>query len=861
MAETIVKCVLEKLFDVAVKELLLIHGIDEQVEKVRRDLERIQAFLKDADKKHITDERQKHWVKEVRDVAHLIEDVIDTFLLEVPSKSTGSTGIRKAMKKFIKKTEKLPAVRKLADEINEIQKRMEEIKASRETFGINNLGEGTGVITLPVRPPVIPDIDPNVVGFKKDLDHVANLLLDETVKRRYVISIWGVGGLGKTTLAHKVYNREDVKMQFELRIWIDISQKFELIDILRKIGEQLGQPNNDGSLSKLHQSLRGKKYLIVLDDVWTNDLWTQIGEALPEENNGSRVLLSTRSFNVAKHADPACDPYELGLLTKELSLELLLKRALPCQDPTKIANCGLSDIIDQFVHKCNGLPIALVLLGSLLAMKPLNYATWSKVLQTMSWFADGNKIIGTSYEDLPFGLKSCFMYFAAFPEDYDIEAITLLRMWIAEGFIPKEDKRTLEETAESFLEDLVQRSLVQVTSRSADGSIEYCRIHDLLRDLALQKAKEDDFLIVYSHPDDQHNLCMARRVAVHNSDCDELVMSKNLRTLLCFGTKCMPNCSKQRMLKLVSIERLPRAMEINLKKFEGLTQLRYLDLGNYIRENRSWGEMIGNMKFLQTVSTMGGNHQLRLSGHKALRHVTGFQVELHSSAKLPNLQTLVGVQMRWESWEAPYVPNLRTFQLTRSFSSCETADAFLSTLENLISLSLNSLNTCLSFNGKLDMRDFPFYQNLQSLTLISDSKKLIDTPIDMPPHLTYLSLWKLKFRQDIMPALEKLQYLKQLWLNGIDTNEKMCCSAKGFSQLELLSIRGNDSLKDWEIEEGAMPILRKLVIRLSRNFCVPQGLRYLTNLQELEWLEWSNDPQRANEIRNLCKHVPSVFIR
>ncbi|XP_078158072.1 disease resistance protein RPP13-like [Carex rostrata] len=857
MAETIVKFVLEKLVDVAVKEVLLIHGVDEQVEKVRRDLERIQAFLKDADKKHLTDERQKHWVKEVRDVAHLIEDVIDTFLLEVPTKSTGSTGIRQAMKRLIKKTKKLPAVHKLDDEIKKIQTRLEEIKASKETFGINNLGEGTGVITLPVRPPVIPDIDPNVVGFKKDLDHVANLLLDETVKRRSVISIWGVGGLGKTTLARKLYNREDAKTQFERRIWIDISQKFEVIDILRKIGEQLEQSNTNGSLGKLHESLRGKKYLIVLDDVWTNNLWTQIGEALPDENNGSRILLSTRSFNIAKHADPTCDPYELGLLTKELSLELLLKRALPYQDPTKIANCDLSNIIDQFVHKCNGLPIALVLLGSLLATKPLNYATWSKVLQTMSWFADGNKIIGTSYEDLPFGLKSCFMYFAAFPEDYLIDAKTLLRLWVAEGFISKENKRTLEETAESFLEDLVQRSMVQVTFRSADGSVEFCRIHDLLRDLALQKAKEDNFLIVYSHPDDQQNLCMARRVAVHNSDCDELVMSKKLRTLLCFRTKCMPNCFKQRMLKVVSIQSLSDAtMGINLEMFEGLTQLRYLDLGgNKIvsRDNRSWGEMIGNMKFLQTISTWE-NKKLRLSGHKALRHVTGFQVELSSSAKLPNLQTLDEVICD-ESREAPDVPNLRTFELTHSSSSWEAADAFLSTLKNLISLTLN---TRLSFNGKLDMRDFPFYQNLRSLVLISDSTELIDTPIDMPPHLTYLSLEKLKFWQDIMSALEKLQYLKELWLFGVDTNEKMCCSAKGFSQLELLSIRGNDSLKDWEIEEGAMPILRELFIGLSRNFCVPQGLRYLTNLQGLVWWERPIDPERAIEIYDLCKHVPSI---
>jgi hypothetical protein len=118
-------------------------------------------------------------------------------------------------------------------------------------------------------------------------------------------------------------------------------------------------------------------------------------------------------------------------------------------------------MIDQFVHKCGGLPLALMVLGGLLSKKPCNYHAWSKVLNTLSWHDDDGKkcseIIGTSYEDLPFALKSCFMYFAAFPEDYKISATSLLRMWIAEGFIPQEDNRTLEETAESYLEDLVQR--------------------------------------------------------------------------------------------------------------------------------------------------------------------------------------------------------------------------------------------------------------------------------------------------------------------------------------------------------------------------------------------------------------------
>ncbi|XP_078153552.1 putative disease resistance RPP13-like protein 3 [Carex rostrata] len=206
MAESIVKVLLTKLIDVGVKKVLQLYNVDDQVETLTRQLGWIQAFMKDADKKQITDERQKHWVKEMRDVAYLIEDAIDTFLSEVSPKLQKPTGMMESMKKKLKTTKELPAVHKLVQEITQIQKRMDEIEKSRVRYGINTLGEDSGEIKLPIRPPVLPDIDPDIVGFKEDQDHVVKKLLDETTKNRIVVSIWGGGGLGKTTLALKVYN-------------------------------------------------------------------------------------------------------------------------------------------------------------------------------------------------------------------------------------------------------------------------------------------------------------------------------------------------------------------------------------------------------------------------------------------------------------------------------------------------------------------------------------------------------------------------------------------------------------------------------------------------------------------------------
>ncbi|KAJ3697083.1 hypothetical protein LUZ61_000788 [Rhynchospora tenuis] len=377
MAESVVSYVMAKLGDAYVKEVLHLQGVSDEVEKVSRELSRIQAFLKDADRKRIIDERQNQLVKEVRDLAYRIEDVIDTLLTEVPEKKPGKI---EAVKRWLTGIIKLPTIHRHANEIKKIDKLIQEIEASRLRYGITKLGEDDKGTQL-VRRIMLPDVDEDgIVGFEADRDKIIDLLLDEKTIRRSVVSIVGPGGLGKTTLARKVYNR-------------------------------------------------------------------------------SRVLLTTRFLDVAEKSGPISIPYKLQFLNEESSIKLLLKKALPSHNADEYPH-NFYNIGKQFAKKCGGLPLALVVLGGLLSKKDPNYVAWSSVIQTMNWGTDGEEctaIIGTSYDDLPFGLKSCFMYFAAFPEDADIKVRKLLRMWIAEGFIPQEQNRTLEDTAHSFLVDLVQR--------------------------------------------------------------------------------------------------------------------------------------------------------------------------------------------------------------------------------------------------------------------------------------------------------------------------------------------------------------------------------------------------------------------
>ncbi|XP_078174135.1 disease resistance protein RPP13-like [Carex rostrata] len=918
MAEGIVNLVLGKLSDPVVKEVLRKHGVGEQVETLTRELSWIRAFIKDADMMRIVNEVEKHWVNEVKDLAYDIQDVIDNAsLLKVPNTGNPSkcAQIVGAVKRIWRKPKTVPPLHNLADEMNHILARIQDIKESREIYGIYSLGEGSGEQPrLPIRPLVIPDIyDPCVVGFDHDKGNILKQLLDTTTKRRAVISIVGPAGLGKTTLAREVYNSNDVKKWFDIRIWVIISQEFKLVDILRKIIEQVERLSQDLEggeeylLTKLYKTLNGekytiedhlhpnsheplsdekdpqadkepqpKKYLLVLDDMWGSDLWIQIRGALPNAMIGSRVIITSRFQNIVGNAEP----YKLPYLTEEQSLELLMKKALPNRDFSGGCPDELCEVGKQFVKKCGGLPLALVALGGSLSKTPANYVAWSNMLRNMNWRIDERdctEIMATSYDNLPLVLKSCFMYFAVFPEDHEIDVQRLFRLWVAEGFVPAEESRILEDTAESFLEDLVQRSLVQVSERSLTGSITHCRIHGLIRELVIQMAKEDNFLTIWSNPDNWMSIAKARRVAVHYSDFGELMehAHPNLHSLLCFE-KPMPNCSRQRLLKVLSdmgqIE-LVQDECLDAECLHELKQLRYCELSGSLSSNRrSFQLFIGGLRFLETL-----DFQL-LRGHgdlpddiwyvQTLRHVMlnviRYTAGPSSSACLGNLQTLRGVRSR-DSWNAqlPKLPNVRDLDIfAESSFPWDLMAKLLDTLNHLTYLKLQGNEVPQKI---VKMQRFPFYQHLQSLFLgqqsMSPNNKLSLEIGMFPIHIVELILNNLLFKEDPLPVLEKLRSLRSLRLDGEEANRMMSCSAGGFQQLHELRFARLTNLEELEIKAGAMPILECAELFNCDKLRVPLGLQYLPNLKELDVVECVEFKNHADEIRNnICKHVPHILI-
>ncbi|KAJ1691780.1 hypothetical protein LUZ63_015935 [Rhynchospora breviuscula] len=732
--------------------------------------------------------------------------------------------------------------------------------------------------------------DPDVVGLETDTEEIVKLLLDPDTPRRRVVSIVGQGGLGKTTLAKKAYNSDKVKREFKIRVWLSISQQFELINVLSMMLEGIRSLDQDEKdllkdpksqpravkhfAQELNRLLKEERYLIIMDDVWTPDLWDQVHDVLPNTNKGSRVLVTTRISEIATKADSTSDPYNMRYLSEEESQELLLKHAFPFQDPKAYLD-GLSDLPKKIARKCGNLPLALKVAGGSLSRKLPTYNSWHKILQKFSWHdGDGKNctdILATSYEDTPAYLKPCFMYFALYPEDYVIEVKPLIRMWVSEGFIPEKSGTTMEETAEDYLEELVQRSMIQVVKRHLNGSIKYCRIHDLLRDLAIEKAKEINFLQIIANQGDTccSSSTTVRRAALHCYREDIMSYTgPNLRSLVIFvdDTPIIDNFKNLKILSVINNYRFPT------KKIpKKLTQLRY----SFQIEVKS----ISHMRNLQTFDLHYSSYKELdcIWNIKTLRHIiiSSYLRCLGPPPKtdFPNLQTLKTVRIR-ESWLVegwPKMPNIRVlwlYDLPPNYK--ESFCNFLMEAPHLTSLHVWFSNEVLY--ERLDMSSFPSYDHMQSLLVegkwnnyecIGGVKqyKALDVH-SFPIHLIKLRISYCDFQEDPMPVIEKLKNLRKLILSGGQHCKKqLSCSARGFTRLEYLSLWNLECL-EWKVEKGGMPLLKKISIFGCRNLVAIPELQHMTRLNKLYLSSVHENLRERLEGPESYKlqHITSIFI-
>ncbi|XP_047261795.1 putative late blight resistance protein homolog R1B-16 [Capsicum annuum] len=316
-----------------------------------------------------------------------------------------------------------------------------------------------------------------------------------------VIPIVGMGGIGKTTLENEVYNDAYIRSHFDVCAWATISQQHNVKEILLSLQcstkSDTFDINDEAELANmLQKSLKGKRYLIVLDDMWKTEAWDAMRLCFPSENKGSGILLTTRNNEVACYADTENVSLRMSFMDQDESWSLFKSAAFASEAlPSEFETTG-----KQITEKCHGLPLTIVVVAGLLKSKRA-IEDWENVAKDVKSFVTNDpdelcsRVLGLSYNHMTSDLKACLLHFGIFPEDSEIPAKNLMRLWMAEGFLKLGND--LEGEAEKCLQELVGRCLVLVCKKSQDGAkIRSCKVHDLIYDLWVREIQRENIFII-----------------------------------------------------------------------------------------------------------------------------------------------------------------------------------------------------------------------------------------------------------------------------------------------------------------------------------------------------------------------------
>ncbi|XP_031270452.1 disease resistance protein RPM1-like [Pistacia vera] len=681
-----------------------------------------------------------------------------------------------------------------------------------------------------------------------------------------------------------------VKKHFDCQARITVGKECTKMDILRKTiqafegvtgsthGEMDKMEEND-LLATLQGKLKDKCYMVVFDDVWKPDFWGYIEYALIENNKSSRIMLTTRNKDVVERI-PHVKIHRLQPLPSDKAFELFCRKAF---GPQRCCPPELEKLSFDILRKCGGLPLAIVTVGGLLSNKNKVAFEWKKLLENLGSQLGSDshlkRVLLEGYYGLPYHLKPCLLYFGFFPESYEINCARLIRLWIAEGFVPYSQCPTSEHCAEKFLNDLINRSLVQVVETDFSGrSPRYCRVHDLMHEVIRGKAKYWGFSHFMNR--EHSNLpSKIRRISIQGSinSVLESIRDSKIRSVSLFNVDNMSNSFMTtlivdfKLIKVLDFEDSP--IEYLPKEVGNLFHLHYLSVKN-TRVSvlpRSIGKLL-NLETLNLKRSLVSMLPVEIKNLKKLRYlvayISGEYCTYGRVVKIPEgvgslmeLQKLFLVEVNFkELKELTKLRNLRKLGIRVTNGNETDPYACIGNLEKLVCLSIEVT----SREEILDIESMTSPPvGLERLYLKGNMKKLPDWIFKLE-YIVRIGLELSGLTDDPLKVLQTLPNLLELMLWDTCHDEQLHFKEDWFPKLKILDLIDLKGVESMIIDKGAMPNLEDLRIgpcpRLKE---IPIGIEHLRNLRILVFRRMLKEIYymiKDGKWKEVTQHIPEIRV-
>ncbi|KAH0713947.1 hypothetical protein KY289_009906 [Solanum tuberosum] len=843
----------------------------ELLKKLKLTLLGLQAVLSDAENKQASNQYVREWLNKLRvavdSAENLIEQVnYEALKLKVEGKHQNLAETLLKNWRFCNLCLGDDSFLKINDKLEMSIETLQNLQKQISDLGLQ---ERFGSTKQETRTPSTCLVDESgIFGLHKEKKDMIDRLLSEDASggNLTVVPIVGIGGLGKTTLAKVVYNDEKVKNHFGLRAWYCVSEPYDALRITKGLLQGLGSfdSKDDGNLNqlqvKLKESLKGKKFLVVLDDVWNDDYneWDNLRNVFVQGDMGSKIIVTTRKESVAKTMCADHCAITVGTLSSEDSWALFKRHSLENSDHPELEEVG-----KEIAVKCKGLPLALKTVAGTLRGKS-EVDEWRNILRSEIW--DQRCLNGIlpelrlSYNDLPPDLKRCFAFCAIYPKDYEFCKDQVIYLWIANGLVKQFC------LGEEYFDELRSRSLLERKS-------ERFLMHDLINDLA--QIASSKLCIRLEESKGSHDMLKQSRHMSYSigevGDFEKLEPLSNLeqlRTLLptnisyfCRLSKrvlhnILPRLTSLRALSLSGYElnELPNDLfiKLNLLRFLDLTRTDIRELPDSICALYNLETLL--LSYCQNLGELPLQMEKLINLHHLdITNTYSLNMLPHLS-KLKSLQVLVGAEFLvggsggWRMEDLGEVHNLygslSVQNLQNVVDKREALKAKMREKNHVEKLSLEwSGSTAYDSQTKSEILDeLHPHTNIKQLQITGYRGTKISNWLADP---LFLKLVRLSLSHckdcDSLPALGQLPSLKFLVIIGMhgitEVTEEFygsSSSKKPFNSLEKLEFKDMPEWKQWHVlGSGEFPILEylsiekcpKLMGKLPENLCCLTELR------------------------------------